>query len=57
LHWAANGRVDDVNVLSPKEGIEGLGELGVVVVDQEVHGRHSTIQFPANLTGLLGDPD
>ena len=27
---SANGRVDDVNVLSPKDSIEGCGELGVL---------------------------
>src|SRR5258708_28260576 len=51
-HWGVN----DVKSLGPEDCVERLGELRVIVADQEVMGRISACEFPDQLTGLVGDP-
>jgi hypothetical protein len=52
MHWGA----DDMNMLGGKDRIESLGDLRIVVVDQEVHARGAFFEVPDYLAGLLVNP-
>ena len=51
------GGVDDMKGFTLKDGVKGMGELAIVVVDQEMQGGFSAIKFPNKLSDLLGEPD
>ncbi len=53
---SAKGRVDDMRLLRHKDRIEALGELGIVVVDQEMKVRKAAFEVPDNLARLLVNP-
>jgi hypothetical protein len=40
-----------------KDGVKGMGELAIIVVDQEIQRSFPAIEFPNKLSGLLGEPD
>ena len=49
--------VYDMKAFGLENSIKGLAERAVIVVDQETQGRFPVIEFPHQLSGLLGDPD
>ena len=48
--------MDDMDMLGGKERVEGLGELRIAVVDQEVDARGASLEVPDNLARLLVNP-
>ena len=50
------GSVDNAEPFTLKRVIKGFTELAIIVMDQEVEGIHSVIEFPYPLSGLLGNP-
>ena len=51
-----DGRLDDPDPFSGEDGVEGGGELGVAISDQELGQRRPFLQLVAEIAGLLGDP-
>ena len=49
--------VNDMKGFTLKDSVKGIGELAVIVVDQETQGGFSAIEFPYKLSGLLGEPE
>ena len=49
-------RVDDANALGLEDGVQGSGELAVIVVNQEPFVGSDFLKRPRDLSGLLGDP-
>lgn len=49
--------VNDMEAFRLEDSVKGLGELAVIVVDQEVKGASVIIEFPDQLSGLLRDPN
>ena len=45
-----------MEALGCKNGVEGGGNLAVIVMDQEAQSRLLGPEFPYQLSGLLGDP-
>src|SRR5258708_6165919 len=50
-------RVNHFNSRCIKNSIEGCRELGVPIMDKKTNGRCLLIQRPAQLAGLLSDPN
>ncbi len=50
------GESDDLQPGRLKHRVKALGELGIVVVDQEPHRALATVELPGHLSGLLGHP-
>src|SRR5258708_36403577 len=50
-------RVNHFNSRCLKNSIEGCRELGVPIMDKKTNGRCLLIQRPAQLAGLLSDPN
>lgn len=48
--------VHDMVTFRRKDSAKGLGELSVIVMDQEAKGGFRIIEFPNQLPGLLSDP-
>ena len=50
-------RKHDGDAFGPENGIEGRGEFGIAVMDEEAPGGRIILQLPGKLPGLLRDPD
>ena len=50
------GSVSHAKAFTLKHVIKGFTELAIMVMDQEVEGFFSVIEFPHHLSGLLGNP-
>ena len=48
--------LDNPDALGGEDGVEGAGELGVAVADQELDRRRALHQLEADVPCLLGDP-
>jgi len=48
--------VDDMATLGDKDCVECLGELRIIVVDQEANTRCASLEAPDNLARLLVNP-
>lgn len=53
---SANRGADDMNSLNEEDAIEGLRELRIVVVDQELNERYVSLEVPDDLACLLVHP-
>ena len=51
------GSGNDNHAFASEDGVEIIGELAVIVADQESQGEITSVEFPNNLSGLLGDPE
>jgi hypothetical protein len=49
-------RLDDLDVGRGEHGVEGRGELGVAVADQELEATVGVIEIHAEVAGQLGQP-
>ncbi len=52
----ADGRLDDPHPFPGEDGVEGGGELGVAVADEELGGRRPLSEIEAEVACLLGYP-
>ena len=50
------GRLDDPDPIGCEDGVEGRGELGVAISNEERGWRRPFRQVVAEVAGLLGDP-
>jgi hypothetical protein len=50
------GQADDLDALAAEDFIEGSGELGVPVTEQELGGKVAILQLPGQVPSLLDDP-
>jgi hypothetical protein len=51
-----HGRLDDADADGGEHGVEGRGELGIPVVDEELEGGGWIAEIHQQIAGLLGHP-
>jgi hypothetical protein len=52
----SDGRLDDPDPVGCEDGVEGGGELGVAISNEEAGRRRRFREVVAEVAGLLGDP-
>ena len=54
--WCSHRRLDDPDVDGGEDGVEGGGELGVAVADEEPDSSTGVVEVHKQVAGLLGEP-
>ena len=54
--WCAHRRLDDPDVDGGEDRVEGGGELGVAVADEEQKAAVGVVEVHEQVAGLLGEP-
>ena len=54
--WCPHRRLDDPDVDGGEDGVEGGGELGVAVADEEPEASTGVVEVHEQVAGLLGQP-
>ena len=54
--WRSHWRLDDLDSFAGEDGVEVAGELAVPVADEGAKRRSPLLEYPGELSGLLGDP-
>ena len=54
--WCPHRRLDDLDVDGGEDGVEGRGELGVPVADEEPEAAVGVVEVHEQVAGLLGQP-